>query len=155
MAVVKTESLKTTKAFAAEFIESVLRSQKNRRKALVVLLSGDLGSGKTSFVQGVLSFLKIKRATSPTFVIMKHYAFLKPKLGIKNIYHIDAYRLKSFKDLSVLGFDQILKSKESLIMIEWPERILKGLPKNAVKIYLSCGEKENERVIKFPKINAR
>jgi tRNA A37 threonylcarbamoyladenosine biosynthesis protein TsaE len=86
---------------------------------------------------------------------MKHYRLSGAVSGIKDIYHVDAYRLKSFKDLSLLGFDEILKSNKAMIMIEWPERIKKGLPKDAVKINFSFGEKENERVINFPKINAR
>jgi tRNA threonylcarbamoyladenosine biosynthesis protein TsaE len=155
MGAFRTKSLRATKALAADFVKTLLKSRKNRQKALTLLLSGDLGSGKTSFVQAILRFFGVKRVTSPTFVIMKHYRLLRSMSGIKDIYHVDAYRLRSFKDLSLLGFDEILKSDKAMVMIEWPERIKKGLPQDAVKISFSCGEKENERVINFPKINAR
>lgn len=150
MAVIRTESLEQTQDLAAAFAEKISKDRKNKNRALVLLLSGDLGSGKTSFVQGALRYFGIRRATSPTFILMKHYRIPRMKNNIKDIYHIDAYRLQSFTDLKALGFGKILESGESLIFIEWPERLrtkaLKGFP----KIKFSFGEKENERLIKLP-----
>lgn len=154
MPVLKTKSLRETQLFAKEFIDSLLKSRTERKKALVCAFSGDLGSGKTSFIQGILRFFKVRRATSPTFVIMKHYGLKKAVASVKDIYHIDAYRLKSLKELQTLGFFEILRSKQSLVLIEWPGRIRKGLPEDIIKIDFCCGEKEKERIISFPKIHA-
>lgn len=154
MPVLKTKSLRLTQLSAKEFISALLKSRGVRKEALICALSGGLGSGKTSFIQGILRFFKVKRATSPTFVIMKHYGLKKPVASVKDIYHIDAYRLKSFKELEAFGFSEILKSKQALVLIEWPERIQKGLPKNIIKIKFCCGEQEKERIINLPKIHA-
>ncbi|MCL4406338.1 MAG: tRNA (adenosine(37)-N6)-threonylcarbamoyltransferase complex ATPase subunit type 1 TsaE [Patescibacteria group bacterium] len=149
MTKVKTESFKETRALAEEFIEDVLRKRKPKTGALVLLLSGDLGSGKTTFIQGALRYFGVRRATSPTFVLMKHYRLSRAKLGVKDVYHVDAYRLRSFGDLKELGFGDVLKSSRALVMIEWPERVRTSLFKDAKMISFACGEKENERIIKF------
>lgn len=127
-------------------------------EATVIKLAGNLGAGKTTFVLGFLSYFGIKpQAASPTFVIMKHYIpkvqFKTQRLKVKGLYHLDAYRLHSRKDLEVLGFDKILRIPGNLVLIEWPERI-KGLHlKNSITLRFGYGAKENERVIHFPTIN--
>ncbi|HOB89796.1 MAG TPA: tRNA (adenosine(37)-N6)-threonylcarbamoyltransferase complex ATPase subunit type 1 TsaE [Candidatus Colwellbacteria bacterium] len=150
MTVIRTESLEQTRDLAAGFAEKISKNRKNKNRALVLLLSGDLGSGKTSFVQGALRYFGIKRVLSPTFVLMKHYRIPRAKNNIKDIYHVDAYRLKSFADLKTLGFDKVLESGKSLVFIEWPERLRTRVLKNSLKIKFSFGEKENERLIKLP-----
>lgn len=122
--------------------------------AHIIILKGELGSGKTTLVLGFLGFFGIKpHAASPTFVIMKRY---KPKLKIKNlkfkidfIYHLDAYRLHSKKDLDILGFGEIVKNPKNIILIEWPERIKGAFLKNKIAVHFSYGKKENERDIIF------
>jgi tRNA threonylcarbamoyladenosine biosynthesis protein TsaE len=95
----------------------------------IICLSGDLGAGKTTFSQGLLKGLKIKGPyTSPTFAIMKHY----PN-KTRNIYHIDAYRIKS-KDLLELGFKDFAGEENSITIIEWPEKVKKLIPTNALWI---------------------
>jgi len=135
------------------------------REPSVVFLKGDLGSGKTTFVLGFLRYFGIKPvAASPTFVILKSYKVKSRKHKVDKIHHLDAYRLKSKKDLNVLGFDEILKNPRNIILIEWPERI-KGLParlaeapakragrhgsgvRGRILINFFHGPKENERTI--------
>jgi len=95
----------------------------------IICLSGDLGAGKTTFTQGLLKGLKIKGPyTSPTFAIMKHYHHRS-----HDIYHIDAYRV-SAKDLSELGFKDFAGKENSITIIEWPEKIKRLIPTDALWI---------------------
>jgi len=120
--------------YAARFAHQVLPKQS---EATVVTLSGDLGAGKTTFVQGVARALGIQEnVTSPTFVIEKIYnlSIHPPAGGFARLIHIDAYRLESEDELKVLGFSELLQDATNLILIEWPEKIPTLIPKSALKI---------------------
>jgi len=154
----KTTSSAQTKKIAGLLVKEILASPLSTRNALVVALSGDLGSGKTTFTQGFLRGLGIKnKITSPTFVIAKNYklpSFAKATAGKKTLnykhaWHFDCYRIKKSTELSILGFKEILSDPQNIILIEWPEVIKKVLPKNAVWIKFEHGEKENKRIINF------
>lgn len=83
----------------------------------VVYLSGDLGTGKTTFTQFLLRQLGYsKRVKSPTYAIYECY-----KLPLANIYHIDLYRLSNAEELYYLGLDEIFNG-ENIVLIEWPEK---------------------------------
>lgn len=102
---------------------------------IVVALSGNLGSGKTTFIKGLAKGLGIKRTVaSPTFLMIKKYEIKGPKRNIKRLYHIDCYRIKTASKLQSLGIEEILGDKEAVIAVEWPERIKKILPKNIIKM---------------------
>ncbi len=90
--------------------------------AKIVFLSGELGAGKTELVRLMAKKLKTTdRVQSPTFVIMRH---LKTEDSVfKIITHLDAYRLTEKADLEKLGFEKLLKDKDRLIFIEWPENV--------------------------------
>ncbi|MEK7062388.1 MAG: tRNA (adenosine(37)-N6)-threonylcarbamoyltransferase complex ATPase subunit type 1 TsaE [Patescibacteria group bacterium] len=152
---IKTTSSAQTKKIAKLLAQEILSAKFPRKSALVLALSGDLGAGKTTFVQGFLCGAGIrKKITSPTFVLIKNY-----ELGIKNygnykkIYHIDCYRIYKPKDILSTGIKEILNNPENIVLIEWPERIGRILPKTAIVIKLKYGKKENERIIiiKFKK----
>jgi tRNA threonylcarbamoyladenosine biosynthesis protein TsaE len=118
-----------------------------RSGATVVVLSGELGAGKTTFAQGFFKGVGIKkRALSPTFVLMRRYKFA-PRKKFANIFHIDAYRLKSAGQLATLGFDEILTDPKNLLLIEWGERIKAALPKTAHWLQFHHGKQENKRTI--------
>jgi len=104
------------------------------KQALVVGLEGDLGSGKTLFVQAMARELQIKEEiTSPTFVILKRYKIeTKQKSRFKYLYHIDCYRINKSEDLMGLGFKEILNNPHNIIAIEWAEKVKKILPKNTL-----------------------
>ncbi len=125
-------NLEDTKRFAGEFVSSLFAAPA-AGAATVVGLYGNLGSGKTTFVQFIAGILGVKEhPTSPTFVIVKSY-----KLQVKNfqnLIHVDAYRLKSGEELQKLGFEELLRGKGNLIFIEWPEHVAGILPANMVKI---------------------
>lgn len=129
------------------------RSQRkpSQPQATVIALQGDLGAGKTTFVQGFLKGLGLrKRAQSPTFIIMRRHATpggARRRGQFKSVFHVDAYRLKKAAQMNVLDFATILKDPEHVILIEWPERIKRILPKHATWISFEHGKKENERKI--------
>ncbi|MDR3559439.1 MAG: tRNA (adenosine(37)-N6)-threonylcarbamoyltransferase complex ATPase subunit type 1 TsaE [Candidatus Pacebacteria bacterium] len=107
----------------------------------IICMTGELGTGKTTFTQGLLKGLKIKGPyTSPTFVIMKKYA--------DNIYHFDAYRV-GVSDVLNLGWEEIVADKNNLVIIEWAERIGKIIPNDSLWIEFSwVGEEERKITFK-------
>jgi tRNA threonylcarbamoyladenosine biosynthesis protein TsaE len=89
----------------------------------VIALCGPLGSGKTHLIKGVVAGAggqECSRVTSPTFIIVNEYA------GRFDIYHIDAYRLKSVDEFEMIGFDDFCHP-HSVILIEWADKIESAL----------------------------
>lgn len=116
----------------------------------VYLLYGDLGSGKTTFVQGFAEGLGItRRISSPTFIIMRSYEIRNKnqELRIKNLYHLDLYRTNSERDLEGLGLKEILNNSTNIVMIEWPERMGLLIPENGVKIEFEYLNDEERKII--------
>ncbi len=112
----------------------------------IICLEGELGAGKTTFTQGILKELQVKGPyISPTFLIMKNYPITKKQKF--NIYHIDAYRVKS-QDILSLGWKEISKDNNNILIIEWPERIKDILPQEVFWIKLKWIDDE-KRVIQF------
>ena len=119
----------------------------HRRGAKILALYGDLGAGKTTFVQGFLKAFRARgRVTSPTFVLMKKFAL--PRGKFKRAYHIDAYRFHAPRESAPLGLEEIFQDPRAIVLIEWPERLGKLLPKRAKKIKFAHGKHEGERIIK-------
>ena len=114
----------------------------------VLAVSGELGSGKTTFVKGLASGLGIKaKIKSPTFVIFNIWPVAKKKLLF---YHFDLYRLGSSRDLSDLGFTEIVKNKKHITVIEWPAVAKKLLPKRTIYLKFSHDKQPpNNRTIRF------
>ncbi|MEK7629984.1 MAG: tRNA (adenosine(37)-N6)-threonylcarbamoyltransferase complex ATPase subunit type 1 TsaE [Patescibacteria group bacterium] len=142
---ISSNSTKVTQSVAKLLAEEVLKNRPKTKNALVFALSGDLGAGKTTFIQGFVKGLGIKnRLTSPTFLIFRRY-----KLRVKSyesFFHVDAYRLKKTKELDVLGLKNEIADPKNIIAIEWAERIKKILPKNSVWLKFEH-HRENERII--------
>ncbi len=140
----RSESLKETHKLAGTFLKKL----KVQKEATVIGLSGDLGSGKTSFVQAVTKEFGItEHVTSPTFVIMKKYGIEHAHFNNFNtLVHIDAYRLESGAELAALAFSGIVGNPKNIIFIEWPERVKEVLPKNIIMIEFAFIS-ENEREI--------
>lgn len=134
-----TKSYKETQKLGEDFALGLYSWQakeiKNRKTAIVLGLQGDLGGGKTTFLQGFAKGLRIKKKIlSPTFVILKRFEIKNQNLKFTNFYHIDCYRLKNTKDILELDFKEIIKNPQNIVAIEWPERIKKALPKNIIII---------------------
>lgn len=111
----------------------------------VFYLSGDLGAGKTTFLQGLAKGLGVNsQVNSPTFNILKIYKTKKDS-AVKSFCHIDAYRLTSVKDLEVLGIKEILAAQDTVTAIEWAEKVKSVFPQNTIKIkakHISDDERE-------------
>lgn len=137
-----------TKRFAAEFAGDVLTGKFGERKhAFVVALSGELGAGKTTFVQGFARGLGLRgRVQSPTFVFVRRYS-LEQRTRYTDFYHIDAYRVHGKKDLTGLGLKEVFADVGNLVFVEWAENVKGLLPNNTVWVKMKHGERENERVI--------
>jgi len=91
---------------------------------LVIALIGDLGSGKTAFVQGLAKGLEVPNGyyiTSPTFTLINEYPGRHP------LVHVDLYRLENVSDLEDIGLDEILHG-QAVIAIEWADKLSDGLP---------------------------
>ncbi len=118
-----------------------------RSKKRIFALVGELGSGKTTFVQAFLRAQGVRsRITSPTFVIIKRFKIYD--LRFKNAYHIDCYRLKNSKELLKLGLKEILANKHNIVLIEWADKIKSLLPKRGVQwIYFEHSRIAKERRI--------
>lgn len=118
----------------------------------IVLLKGDLGAGKTTFVKGLVGGFKLssKKVNSPTFVLMNCYEGKLP------IYHFDLYRLENPKALETVDFDDYFYG-DGISLIEWPERLGEHAPKEYYlvqfqhlgehrrKICISCPSKHRPR----------
>ncbi len=130
-----------------EFASAYLGELKSKKRTVVVGLSGDLGSGKTTFSQTIAKGLGINEiVTSPTFIIQKTYKTTDN--DFLNFVHIDAYRLDSPEELLTLGFQKLLEQENTLIFIEWPEKVSKILPEDTEYLYFTFIN-EQERLIKY------
>lgn len=100
----------------------------------ILALSGDLGAGKTTFVQGLALGLEIEEPIpSPTFTYLNLYQ------GIRSLFHFDLYRMKTSADFLGLGFEEYFE-REGICAIEWPERIWELLPPHTLSIDFAHGD---------------
>jgi len=96
----------------------------------VIGLIGKLGAGKTTFTQFLAAALGVKqKVNSPTFNIVKVYKIINHKSKIKNLIHIDAYRLRSPKELIALGVEEYFNDKNTVTIIEWADKVKSILPR--------------------------
>ena len=115
----------------------------------VIGFIGELGTGKTVFIKGLAQGLNIKNIiTSPTFVLMKVY---KTKGVIKQLCHVDAYRLNSSQDLIDIGIKDYLSKKTAVTVIEWANQVKNILPKNKILVKIKFGKKQNQRILEIIK----
>lgn len=128
-----TKNAQETKKIAALLAGEVLKKKTDLPHALVIGLVGKLGSGKTTFAQGFAKGLGIKgNVLSPTFVLMKQYAL--KKAAFRNFIHVDCYRLDNQEELVPLGWRDMVKNPQNLILIEWADRVLAALPRSFIRI---------------------
>src|SRR3989344_5810310 len=108
-------SPRATKLAARLLARNILRKGP-RRRAVVVALAGELGTGKTVFARA---------------------------------YHFDLYRLKNANELRRAGFREALSDAKAVVLVEWPERAGRALPKDAVRVHLKHGADARERHVRF------
>lgn len=130
------------------FVTQVLsRLPQEKTHAAILALQGDLGAGKTTFVQTLAKELGVGEVVqSPTYVLMKSYPI---NLGqFKKLVHIDAYRLNNAQEFSALKPETFLNDPSVLVAIEWPERVGEALPKPDLTIKFSSQDAgDGERYI--------
>lgn len=114
-----------------EQTKQIAKHLAKKTKDHIFALTGELGAGKTIFVQGFAKGLGIKeKIISPTFVLIRQHSL---PAGKKVLYHIDLYRLDDTAELKDLGLEEIWSDPDNIVLIEWAEKI-KELPKNAINI---------------------
>ncbi len=130
-----------------------------RKSSFIMGLFGDLGGGKTTFLQGFADGLGIKeKILSPTFVILKKFQ-IPINVGctdirksccvskFQNFYHIDCYRIQKSKEILDLGFKEIMANPKNIIAIEWAEKIKDLLPKNAMILNFEFINRTKRKII--------
>lgn len=130
--------------------ENIFEVFKNKKDSNVLALSGDLGSGKTTFTKYLAKILGIKnRILSPTFMIFRVYDLDFKKTGFKKFYHADFYRMKNIDELKSVSFLEVLKNPENLVLIEWADKFKEIIPKNSIRLEFKHGKNESEREVAF------
>ena len=136
MSVFESHSTEQTEKIAESFAAGLKGGE-------VLAFFGGLGAGKTAFVRGLARGLGVTtEVTSPTFALMNEYEGKMP------LYHFDMYRISGFEDLYSTGFFDFLGTK-SIIAAEWSENIESVLPEGFIKIEISRGQNENDRIIEI------
>ena len=122
--------------------------QKYTKPYKIFALHGNLGSGKTTFTKAVCSLLgSVTSPSSPTFSIINEYITLNNEI----IYHIDVYRIKSEVEAIEAGVEDCIHSN-NICFVEWPEKITKLLPIEAVHVYFeTISTHERKMKIDLPK----
>lgn len=134
---VVTRSVEETRALGEQLGRGVLRAGD------VVVLSGELGSGKTALAQGVGRGLEVDGpVVSPTFTLVREYQGATVKLC-----HVDIYRLDKVQELHNLGIEEQLE--ESVTLIEWGEVAASALPSDRLEVRIAVGAGPDERIIEL------
>lgn len=128
-------SKEETHAIAAELAATL-------PKDCTIAFHGDLGAGKTTFIQGLAKAWEIKEPiTSPTYNLFITYS------GSRNLVHLDAYRLDSEEDLEAIMIDDFLVSPYCLA-IEWPSKIESYIPEDAWHLHMSIEGTQHKIILK-------
>jgi len=109
---------------------------------LLILLSGDLGAGKTTLTKGIVSSLGAAReedVTSPTFTLVHKYS------GANLVYHVDLYRIGGFRDFETLGIEDLF-SENAIVIVEWAEKLPLRSPWPALLIHLEHAGDDARRI---------
>ena len=114
---------------AAESLSADLkRLGSAKKRARIVVLSGNLGAGKTTFVKAFAKALGIKdRVLSPTFVFVHEYEL--PRSPFQKLFHVDCYRIESKREFISVGIRDYLRDPKNLVLMEWGEKVRRWTPK--------------------------
>ncbi|MEJ2007407.1 MAG: tRNA (adenosine(37)-N6)-threonylcarbamoyltransferase complex ATPase subunit type 1 TsaE [Acidobacteriota bacterium] len=125
-----------------ETIELGVRIARLLPQPCLVLMEGELGSGKTTLVKGIVSGLGVARqedVTSPSFTLVHEYG------RDRKVYHADLYRIEGSRELTTLGLEDLLE-QQAMVIVEWGEKLLELEDEAQVKIRMELLEGENRRV---------
>lgn len=141
--VYRTNNVEQTRALAERVAQWAERYENGG--ALILALTGELGSGKTTFVQAFARALGVEdKILSPTFVILKKFPI--PDSSFDVLYHIDCYRLEEPEELLKLGFEDIIKQPQHLVIVEWADKVEQILPAHRLSLHFEVTGK-NKRAI--------
>jgi tRNA threonylcarbamoyladenosine biosynthesis protein TsaE len=110
---------------------------------ILILLSGELGAGKTTLTKGIVSGLGAAQeedVTSPTFTLVHKYQ------GRARVYHVDLYRISGFHDLETLGLEDLF-SELAVVIVEWPDRLTLRTDWPVLRIALEHVDEETRRIV--------
>lgn len=136
--------------YFARNILAMLMLAEPKGSATVVALKGELGAGKTTFVQTLARELGVvEPVQSPTYVLMKSYALPHSGANTKfdTLVHIDAYRLEKPEEFDALRPEEFLAAPKTLVVVEWPERVGDRLPAPDITLTLTQDGSPEERDI--------
>ncbi|MEZ4960578.1 MAG: tRNA (adenosine(37)-N6)-threonylcarbamoyltransferase complex ATPase subunit type 1 TsaE [Saprospiraceae bacterium] len=115
-------------------VEALLAFAQNKKK---FALTGDLGAGKTTFVQAFCRHFNVReKVTSPTYSLVNEYTFLEENGQEQLIHHLDLYRLETLEEAQEIGIEEYLYD-EYYCLIEWPGLIAGLLPENVVHVKIA------------------
>lgn len=137
-------TLEQLENYAREFVAKL--PTREEHQAHVVGLTGNLGSGKTTFTKAVAGALGVAHeVTSPTFVISQHYATTHPVFT--QLVHMDAYRLAGDAG-DTIGFHAYLSDPHNLILVEWPEHLPQGadMPPGTPTLHFETVDEHTRRI---------
>jgi len=126
-----------------ETIENGRKIGAGLKPPALILLSGDLGAGKTTLTKGIVSGLgaaKEEDVTSPTFTLVHRYQ------GARRVYHVDLYRVVSFHDFETLGLEDVF-SEEAVVIVEWSEKFSLSTGWPVVRIHLDHLSEDARRIV--------
>jgi tRNA threonylcarbamoyladenosine biosynthesis protein TsaE len=116
----------------------------------VLALHGNLGAGKTCFVQGLARALGVQvDVTSPTYALIQEYTGADVPL-----YHIDLYRLRGPDDALAMGIEEYLPPLRGITALEWPERAGELLPRDAFHLWIEAGQDPGQRTLRLERAGA-
>ena len=113
---------------------------------IVVLLNGELGSGKTTLTKGIVSGLGAaseEEVTSPTFTLVHVYG--QSERAVSKVYHVDLYRIENFHDFETLGMEDVFE-QPGVLIVEWAERFPLKLPWPQVRVRLEHLDGDRRRL---------
>lgn len=142
----------STQKLAARVARMLCEPRGGRSNPLVIGIIGELGAGKTTFIQGFAKALNVEeKVVSPSFVLMKIFR-LAPRKRLRHLIHIDCWRLKTPNDLKELGFLSFLQDPYAIVLIEWADRIRSLLPAHTVWVSLTHAALHKRKiVVEMPK----
>jgi tRNA threonylcarbamoyladenosine biosynthesis protein TsaE len=121
---------------------------------IVVLLSGELGSGKTTLTKGIVSGLGAateQEVTSPTFTLVHVYG--DSQRSLSKVYHVDLYRIENFHDFETLGIEDVFE-KPGVLIVEWAERFPLRSPWPQIRVRLEHLDGDRRRLTVITKPDA-
>jgi tRNA threonylcarbamoyladenosine biosynthesis protein TsaE len=128
------KSEEDTKLIALNFVKEI-------ESGNVIVLNGQLGSGKTFIVKKISEYYNISNTSSPTFAIVNEY------FGDRKIYHFDFYRINSINELHDIGFEDYISDSEAITFIEWGELFPEILPHSRYEISIEFFDEDSRKIV--------